>query len=69
MKGKRRETVSEVVRRAIEESGVSRYELAKRSGVSQSVLSRFVAGDRSINLETLDRLAEVLGIEIRIRGA
>ena len=42
------------------------YELAEAAGVDRSVLSRFLAGKRSITLETLDRLAEVL--KLRLEG-
>ncbi len=59
-----RVTISESVRRAITGSALSRYEIAKRSGVGESVLSRFCRGERSMSLETLDRLADVLHLEM-----
>jgi len=59
-------TILDQVIRAIEESGITRYELAKRTGVSESALSRLVRGERSISVETLERLAEELGLELRI---
>ena len=45
---------------------LSAYELAEASGVDRSVLSRFLAGKRTITLETADRLAEVL--ELKLTG-
>ena len=39
-------------------------QVAQDAGVSQSVLSRFVAGDRDIHLATADKLAEVLGLNL-----
>lgn len=53
-----------VIRRAIEESGESAYAVAKGSGVSQAVLSRFLSGSRGLTLETADRLCHHLGLEL-----
>jgi len=46
----------------------STYELAKDAGVDRSVLSRFIAGKRTMTLETADRLAELLKLRIERRG-
>jgi len=43
---------------------MSRYELSKVSGVSQAVLSRFMASNRGMTTDTLDKLAPVLGLKI-----
>ena len=47
---------------------MTRYEIAKRTGVSQSTLSRFVLGQASLTLEKLDALAGLLGLELTVRG-
>ena len=52
------------LKRAIEASDLTVYEIAKRAGVSQIVISRFLSGERDIRLETADRLAEVLGLKL-----
>jgi plasmid maintenance system antidote protein VapI len=57
-------TLSDSLRRAIQLSGQSRYEISLAVGVAQSVLSRFVAGKRSITLETADRLASHFGLSL-----
>ena len=49
---------------AFRQSGWSIYRLAKDSGVSQPVVSRFVNGKRGITLATASKLAEVLGLEL-----
>ena len=54
---------SDQIRKAVERSGLSRYEIGKRTGIAQSVLSRFMAGS-GISTETIDKLADV--IELRI---
>ncbi len=59
--------IAETVRKAIAECGMSRYELAKRTGVSQSTLSRFALGKSSLTLEKLDALASVLGISVTVK--
>jgi plasmid maintenance system antidote protein VapI len=58
------EPISDVLRRAIEKSG-SRYELSKKSGVAESVISRFVNRKATLNLETADRLARHVKVKVR----
>ena len=60
-------TINDNVIRAIETCGMSRYALAKVSGVSEGELSRVVAGQRSMTLRTLDRLAPYIGVSITIK--
>ena len=64
----RRNSPSEVVRDAIEDSEMSRYEIAGESGLSESTLSRFVWGQTSLTLQSLDRLAPVLGLRLVVEG-
>lgn len=61
---KPREALSEQLRRAIRADGASLYALAEETGVSRSVLSRFVAGKRTITIETADRLAAALKLRL-----
>jgi len=57
--------LSDQLRDAIEKADVSRYELAKATGVSQSTLSKFVLKQRpGISFDALDKLGEYLGLEI-----
>jgi len=60
--------LSDEIRRAIQSSGLSRYEIAKRSGVQQSALSRFVRGE-GLSTASLDRLAPVLGLHLVVDPA
>jgi plasmid maintenance system antidote protein VapI len=57
-------TLSDRLRQAIQSAEQSRYEIGLAVGVAQSVLSRFVAGKRSITLDTADRLAAYLGLSL-----
>lgn len=52
------------LRAAIESSELSRYEIAKRAGVSESVLSLFMAGKRSMTLDTAAKLTNVLDLTL-----
>jgi hypothetical protein len=57
--------LSEQLRDAIEKAAVSRYEISKATGVSQSTLSKFVLGTRpGLSFDAMDRVGEYLGLEI-----
>jgi plasmid maintenance system antidote protein VapI len=60
-------TISEQLRDRITTSQLSPYELAEASGVDRSVLSRFLAGKRSLTLDTVDKLADVLNLRFEGR--
>ena len=62
-----REPFSAILRRAILESGLSRYAVSVRSGVDQAVLSRFIAGKSGLSLESVDKLVDALGLEVGTR--
>ena len=60
-----RQSVGDQLRRAFEQSGMTRYELAKRSSIPYSTIHRFMAGERDIVLSTIEKLCEVLQLELR----
>ena len=43
---------------------LSQYQIAKESGVSAGIISRFVHGQRFISLETAEKLCTALGLEL-----
>ena len=47
-----------------EKKGISGTQLADRSGLNQSTISLLDRGERKPTLDTLVRIAEVLGIEL-----
>lgn len=51
---------------ARKETGLTQKELAKRSGVTQSDISKFENGNGNITLKTLNKLAEGLGMTLKI---
>ena len=59
--------LGEQFRAAFAESGLSRFELARRAGISYAIVHRFMGSDRTITLDTASKLADVLGLELRVR--
>lgn len=57
--------VSETLRNAIRNAPVSRYRIACDTGVAESALSRFVSGERSLDLTSVDKLCEYLGLTLQ----
>ena len=58
------ESLSELLRRSIRESGQSLEKIASDAGVSPVVITAFMSGDRDIHMATADRLARSLGLEV-----
>lgn len=58
---------SDQIRSAINDCGVTRYRIAKETGIDESLLSRFVRGKCNISLRHIDTLAELLGFELKLR--
>jgi transcriptional regulator with XRE-family HTH domain len=57
------EAVSEQLRRAILDAGVSRYRISHDTGIAESVLSRFVNRETGLDIGTVDKLAAYLGLQ------
>ena len=56
--------VSDALRRAIQKSDISRYRIAKETAVSEAVLSRFMAGQRGLSLDAVDKLSAFFGLAL-----
>jgi transcriptional regulator with XRE-family HTH domain len=56
-------TVAEQLKVAIEQSGKTRYRISQECGISESVLSRFVRGERELTVASVERLCAALGLE------
>ena len=55
------------IRQAIEQSDTSRYRMSIDLGIDQSQLARIMAGKSGLSLESLEKLAEYLDLEITIK--
>jgi transcriptional regulator with XRE-family HTH domain len=63
-----RKSLSDQVRLAIDTCGMSRYAIAKATGISQPTLSRFMSGERGLTTTALDTLADFLALNITMGG-
>ena len=61
----KRKPISETLREAVRTCPQNQNQLGQRSGVSPSVLSRFVNERRALTLRVIDPLCEALGLELR----
>jgi transcriptional regulator with XRE-family HTH domain len=60
----KRKPLSEELREAVERAGLSRYSIWQQTGIDQGTLCKFMAGDRGLSIESIDKLAELLGLHI-----
>jgi len=57
------------LRQAMADSGMAQKELSVLSGVDPGQLSRFTKGERTLTLRSAEKIASVLGLELRPKGA
>ena len=58
--------LTDQLRQAIDDSGLTRYRIAKETGVSQSTLAQFYNGHRGLSMEALNALGEFLQLRITL---
>jgi plasmid maintenance system antidote protein VapI len=56
--------VSQGLKDAIVERGLTAYGAAKQSGVSVDAIQRFLNDERGLTLATVDKLADALGLSL-----
>ena len=54
------------MRKAIDDSGESRYAIAKATGIDESALAKFYNGHRGLSMEALNALGECLQLTINL---
>ncbi len=59
--------ISEQLRAAILNADISRYRIAKETGLTEAGLSRFVNGVSGLSLDSIDKIGDCLGLEIAKR--
>jgi plasmid maintenance system antidote protein VapI len=60
--------VSDVLRKAIQESDLSIYRIAKDSGVAYPQIHHFMNERRTLQLPAVDALANYFGFELTLRA-
>lgn len=50
------------------QSDLTRYQISKRTGIAQSVLSRFVHQGNGVSMDSIDKLCECLGLRLVAEG-
>ena len=63
--GKKASTLSETLKAEIQNSGKSIYQLAKETGLTIPIISRFISDERDIRLATADKIAAILKLELK----
>ena len=66
MSRKRTRKLTDQLRRAIDDSGLTRYQIAKETGIDESALEKFYNGHRGLSMEALNALGECLELTIII---
>lgn len=64
MAKKRPKPLTDQLRQAIDDSGLTRYRIAKETGISEPTLSKFYLGQRGLSMEALNALGEFLQLTI-----
>ena len=58
-------TFSDQIRRAVRESGVTAYRICRLTGIDKAAMSRFLSGERFLSEDSLNMVAEVLGLRVK----
>ncbi len=61
-------TITQQLKEAIENARVTRRTISQQTSVSESILSRFMAGKTSMEVATVDKLAGFLGLRLVVKG-
>jgi len=61
---KKRETITDQLRNAVDDSDLTINHIAISAGIPQPVLQRFIRGGRDIRLDTANHLAAYFGMRL-----
>ena len=58
-------TISEQLKRAIQESQLTHYRIGKNAGIGADIIDRFMSGKRpNLQLRTVNKLCQALGLQL-----
>lgn len=60
-------TISDLLRETIEKSNVPLLTLQQETGVARASIMRFLRGERTLRLDSADKLAAYFGLELTSR--
>ena len=58
--------LTDQLRQAIDDCGLTRYEIAKQTGIDESALAKFYNGHRGLSMKALNALGECLQLTIHL---
>ena len=65
--GRKRTTLlTDQLRQVIDDSGLTRYQIAKATGIDESALAKFYNGHRGLSMDALNALGEFLQLKITL---
>jgi transcriptional regulator with XRE-family HTH domain len=64
----KQQTISDVLRDIIRQSGKSQYVIERATGVKRASIMRFLRGETSLRLDKADALAAYFGLALRPVG-
>ena len=59
-----KKSMTDQIRQAIDDSGLTRYQIAQATGIDESALAKFYNGHRGLSLRNLEVLFEYLRLRI-----
>jgi len=62
----RSKKLTDQLRQAIDDSGMTRYRIAQETGISEATLSKFHLGQRGLSMAALNALGEFLQLTIHL---
>jgi transcriptional regulator with XRE-family HTH domain len=65
-KPRRTDLLADQLRQAIDDCGLTRYRIAKETGISESALAQFYNGHRGLSMEALNALGKCLQLTIHL---
>ena len=58
--------LTDQLRQAIDDSGLTRYQIAQETGIDESALAKFYNGHRGLSMDSLNALGEFLQLTIML---
>lgn len=66
MAKKRTKPLTDQLRQAIDDCGLTRYQIAKATGIDESALAKFYNGHRGLSMDALNALGQFLQLTITL---